>query len=137
MRQLGRVRARCPNDCPFPHVPGGVSRPAAAHRDITVIVWVGTFIYAYLGSDSAVGRNLISIGFGFSNSPVIAYALGAVIVVGLIYLLGLHVESRLETRVRHLIDSLMERIPLSAISTMAPSALSPSWTERTRTVSRA
>jgi uncharacterized membrane protein len=78
---------------------------------ITVIVWVGTFIYAYLGPDSAIGRVLTSIGFGFSNSPVIAYALGAVIVVGLIYLLGLLVESRLETRVRHLIDSLMQRIP--------------------------
>src|SRR6266478_7384375 len=78
---------------------------------IAVIVWVGTFIYAYLGPDSAIGRILISIGFGFSNSPVIAYALGAVVVVGLIFLLGLLVESRLETRVRHLIDSLMQRIP--------------------------
>jgi uncharacterized membrane protein len=79
---------------------------------IAVIVWVGTFIYAYLGPDSAIGRILISIGFGFSNSPVIAYALGAVIVVGLIFLLGLLVESRLESRIRHLIDSLMQRIPL-------------------------
>jgi uncharacterized membrane protein len=78
---------------------------------IAVIVWVGTFIYAYLGPDSAIGRILISIGFGLSNSPVIAYALGAVVVVGLVYLLGLLVESRLESRVRHLIDSLMQRIP--------------------------
>jgi uncharacterized membrane protein len=78
---------------------------------IAVIVWVGTFIYAYLGPDSAIGRILISIGFGVSNSPVIAYALGAVFVVGLIFLLGLLVESRLESRVRHLIDSLMQRIP--------------------------
>src|SRR6202011_4041224 len=78
---------------------------------ITVIVWVGTFIYAYLGPDSAIGRILTSIGFGFSNSPLIAYALGAVVVVGLIFLLGLLVESRLESRVRHLIDSLMQRIP--------------------------
>src|SRR5258708_2961846 len=78
---------------------------------IAVIVWVGTFIYAYLGRDSAMGRIVISIGFGFSNSPVIAYALGAVVVVGLIFLLGLLVESRLESRVRHLIDSLMQRIP--------------------------
>ena len=78
---------------------------------IAVIVWVGTFIYAYLGPDSAIGRILISIGFGLSNSPVIAYALGAVVVVGLIFLLGLLVESRLESRVRHLIDSLMQRIP--------------------------
>jgi uncharacterized membrane protein len=78
---------------------------------ITVIVWVGTFIYGYVGPDSAIGRILISIGFGFSDSPVAAYTLGAVIVVGLIYLLGLGVESRLESRVRHLIDSLMQRIP--------------------------
>ena len=78
---------------------------------ITVIVWVGTFIYAYVGPDSTIGRILISIGFGLSDSPFAAYALGAVIVVGLIYLLGLGVESRLESRVRHLIDSLMQRIP--------------------------
>ena len=62
---------------------------------ITVIVWVGTFIYAYVGPDSTIGRILISIGFGLSDSPIAAYALGAVIVVGLIYLLGLGVESRL------------------------------------------
>jgi uncharacterized membrane protein len=79
---------------------------------VTVIVWVGKFIYAYLGPDSVVGRILISIGFNFSSSPVAAYALGAIVVVGLIYLLGLVVESRLESRVRRLIDSLMERIPL-------------------------
>jgi len=78
---------------------------------LTVIVWVGTFIYAYLGPDSAIGRVLISIGFNFSNSPIAAYALGAVVVVGLVYLLGLVVESRLESRVRSLIDSLMQRIP--------------------------
>src|SRR6516225_5396278 len=78
---------------------------------VAVIVWVGTFIYAYLGPGSAIGRILISIGFNFSNSPVAAYALGAVVVVGLVYLLGLIVESRLESRVRHLIDSLMQRIP--------------------------
>src|SRR6266404_770331 len=43
--------------------------------------------------------------------PIAAYALGAVVVVGLVYLLGLVVESRLESRVRSLIDSLMQRIP--------------------------
>jgi uncharacterized membrane protein len=79
---------------------------------ITVIVWVGSFIYAYLGPGSTIGRVLISIGFNFSDSPAAAYALGAVIVVGLVYLLGLGVESRLEDRVRNLIDSLMQRIPL-------------------------
>ena len=36
---------------------------------VAVIVWVGTFIYAYLGPDSTIGRILISIGFNFSNSP--------------------------------------------------------------------
>ena len=75
---------------------------------VAVIVWVGTFIYAYLGPGSAIGRILISIGFNFSNSPIAAYALGAVVVVRLVYLLGLVVESRLESQVRQLIDSLMQ-----------------------------
>ena len=30
---------------------------------VTVILWVGTFIYAYIGPNSAIGRILISIGF--------------------------------------------------------------------------
>src|SRR6201993_5278220 len=78
---------------------------------IAVIVWVGSLIFAYLGPDSAIGRILLSIGFNFSDSPIVAYALGAVVVVGLIYLLGLAVESRLESRIRSLIDALMQRIP--------------------------
>jgi uncharacterized membrane protein len=78
---------------------------------VAVIVWVGSLIFAYLGPDSAIGRILLSIGFNFSNSPAVAYALGAVIVIGLVYLLGLAVESRLESRIRSLIDSLMQRIP--------------------------
>jgi uncharacterized membrane protein len=78
---------------------------------LAVIAWVGSLIFAYLGPDSTIGRILISIGFSVSDSPAVAYALGAVVVVGLIYLLGMAVESRLESRVRHLIDSLMKRIP--------------------------
>ena len=100
---------------------------------ITVIVWVGTFIYAYVGPDSAIGRILISIGFGLSDSPIAAYALGAIVVIGLIYLLGLTVESRLESRVRLLIDSMMERIPFVRNLYDSPSGLLRSWTERTRT----
>jgi uncharacterized membrane protein len=78
---------------------------------VAVIVWVGSLIFAYLGPDSAIGRILLSIGFNFSNSPIVAYALGAVVVIGLVYLLGLAVESRLESRIRSLIDALMQRIP--------------------------
>ncbi len=78
---------------------------------VTVIVWVGSFIYGYVGPNGPVGRILISIGFGLSDSPIAAYVLGTVIVVGLIYLLGLGVESRLENRVRYGIDALMQRIP--------------------------
>ena len=80
---------------------------------IAVIVWVGSFIFAYIGPESAIGRILLSIGFNFSDSPIVAYALGAVVVVGLIYLLGLAVESRLESRIRSLIDALMQRIPFA------------------------
>jgi uncharacterized membrane protein len=76
-----------------------------------VIVWVGSLIFAYLGPGSAIGQILLSIGFNFSDSPAVAYALGAVVVIGLVYLLGVAVESRLESRIRTLIDRLMERIP--------------------------
>ena len=45
------------------------------------------------------------------------------VVVGLVYPLRLVVESRLESRVRHLIDSLMQRIPFVGTLTMSPSDL--------------
>ena len=78
---------------------------------LAVIVWVGSLIFAYLGPGSAIGRILLSIGFNFSDSPAVAYALGAIVVIGLVYLFGLAVESRLESRIRSLLDSLMQRIP--------------------------
>jgi uncharacterized membrane protein len=58
-------------------------------------------------------------------------------VVGLVYLFGLAVESRLESRVRRLIDSLMQRIPFVGNLYDVTKRLSPLWTGRTRTASRA
>jgi uncharacterized membrane protein len=77
-----------------------------------LVAWVATFLYAYVGPQSGFGRVLTSIGFGFVDSSVVAYLVGIVVVLALIYLIGLVVESNLRSRVYDLIDRVMRRIPI-------------------------
>jgi uncharacterized membrane protein len=79
---------------------------------LAVVAWLGQFIIHYVGPYSPVGQALITIGFSFSASQIVAYVIGLIIFMVVVYLLGLVVESRLRSSLSHLIDSTMRRIPL-------------------------
>jgi uncharacterized membrane protein len=79
---------------------------------IAVIVWLGTMIHGYLGPRSSVGGFLRKIGLNFVTSDAAAYLIGAVTVLGLIYLLGILVEAGMKSRWQALTDHALTRIPL-------------------------
>jgi uncharacterized membrane protein len=79
---------------------------------IVLVVWLGTFIYQFVGPGSVFGHLLTAIGLGFSTSPWAAYLIGMVVLITAIYFLGLLVETRLERQLSALIDWVMMRIPL-------------------------
>ena len=80
---------------------------------VAVIAWLVEFIQRFLGRDSAVGKALQSIGLQFATSEVVAYLIGVVLTLALIYLLGVLVEAGMKNRWSALVDSVMDRLPLA------------------------
>lgn len=79
---------------------------------IVLVAWVGNIIINFAGPNSVVGKMLITIGFGLSASPWLAYLIGVLVVGFCIWLLGVMVESRLQHSVHNIIGNVMQRIPL-------------------------
>lgn len=81
---------------------------------VTVIVtaWVGSLIASFAGPGSLLGTIITSLGLNLSGSSHIAYLIGLGIIVGMIFLLGLLVESGLRSWVSNSFDWFMMRIPL-------------------------
>ncbi len=80
---------------------------------VTVIVtaWVGSLVASYAGPGSFLGNLITSLGLNISGSSLIAYFIGLGIIVGLIFLLGLLVESGLRSWISNSFDWFMTRIP--------------------------
>jgi uncharacterized membrane protein len=81
---------------------------------VTVVVtaWLGSLVAAYAGPGSFIGDLITSLGLNLSGSSTIAYFIGLGIIAGLIFALGLAVESGLRTWISNSFDWLMMRIPL-------------------------
>jgi uncharacterized membrane protein len=81
---------------------------------VTVIVtaWVGSLVARFAGPGSFLGNIIISLGLNISGSSTIAYFIGLGIIMGVIFMLGLLVESGLRSWISNSFDWLMTRIPL-------------------------
>jgi uncharacterized membrane protein len=79
---------------------------------VLIFVWAASVLIRWLGPESAIGRLLVSIGLGVGGSEVVGYALGVAIVAGLIFGLGLLVETRLQRGLAAALNTLLNRIPL-------------------------
>jgi uncharacterized membrane protein len=79
---------------------------------IAVTFWLGTAIHRYVGPGSYLGRGLRKLGLNFATTDEMAYIVGAVLALVLIYLLGLLVQAGLKHRLHALSDHAMNRIPL-------------------------
>jgi uncharacterized membrane protein len=81
---------------------------------VTAIVtaWVASLVASYAGPGSFFGDLITSLGLNISTSSTLAYFLGLGIIVGLIFVLGLLVESGLRSWISNSFDWLMMRIPL-------------------------
>jgi uncharacterized membrane protein len=77
-----------------------------------LVIWLGTYIFAYIAPGSMFGNTLTAIGLGFTGSTVVAYLIGLVVLLIFVYTLGLIVESGLRARFSGFIDSSMRSIPV-------------------------
>lgn len=77
-----------------------------------VIIWLAQYIHRFLGPGSALGKFMESFGLKFVSSELIAYLLGVLAILLVIYLLGVFVEAGMKNRWQAFIDGILNRVPL-------------------------
>lgn len=77
-----------------------------------VFIWLGRLLYDWLGPNSLVGQVFVQLGIGLSDSTLLGYALGALIIVLGVFALGLLVEAELQRGLARLVNGVVRRIPL-------------------------
>jgi uncharacterized membrane protein len=78
---------------------------------VAIATWLVSIGTSYVGPNSSFGRLLISLGLSVNAASAAPYALGLAIVLGLVFLLGLVVETRIGPWFEALIGRLVGRIP--------------------------
>ncbi|MEO8012444.1 MAG: DUF502 domain-containing protein [Dokdonella sp.] len=81
---------------------------------ITLILvgWVVAFLNQFLGPNSMFGRTFSGFSQYLAGSDVLAWMLGTLLVIGLIYLLGVAVRKQLKGPFAGVIDNTLRRVPL-------------------------
>ena len=79
---------------------------------LAVLAWVVVFLHDLVGPSSAFGRLLGSIGLNFVACEVIAYTIGLVGTLAVVYFFGLLVESGAGDRYQFAVEGAVHRVPL-------------------------
>lgn len=79
---------------------------------LVLLGWAVGVVNRVLGPSSLFGRSFTVFGDWFAAHPLAAWLLGTLLTLGLIYLLGLLVRSRLKAPFKAMLDNTMRRIPL-------------------------
>jgi uncharacterized membrane protein len=79
---------------------------------VAVVAWVGGFVSQFLGPNTVVGHALRNVGLRFAANDTAAYAIGAAMVLALIFLVGAAVEAGAKNLLQRLLDAVLQRIPI-------------------------
>jgi uncharacterized membrane protein len=77
-----------------------------------VLIWAFNLVNRFVGPGSFIGQLFAAIGYPFSSNDNLAYAIGTLVLVGAIYLLGLVAQLGLKGPLKRLADVTLRRIPL-------------------------
>ncbi|MCZ8253169.1 MAG: DUF502 domain-containing protein [Hylemonella sp.] len=79
---------------------------------LMLIGWALSLLSTWLGPQSSFGRVLVHLGLGGTGSELLGYALGLLLLLACIYLLGLLTEAGLERGLARAVHALVQRIPV-------------------------
>jgi uncharacterized membrane protein len=79
---------------------------------ILIFVWGTRLVYSYLGPQSLVGGWLVQLGLGITGSELVGYALGVLMVMAAIFVLGLVIQTRMRDVLAALLNGIVQRIPV-------------------------
>jgi uncharacterized membrane protein len=79
---------------------------------VSIIAWVAGFVRQLIGPDTLVGNLLRRFGLHFASDEALAYVLGIVLVLAIIFAIGVFAESGARTLMQRLLDAALKRIPI-------------------------
>lgn len=79
---------------------------------VAILAWLVEFIHRFLGPHSEFGGLLRAIGLKFAAHDLVAYLIGVLFTIGLIYLLGVAVQTGLRNRWSGLVDRAIDKVPV-------------------------
>lgn len=79
---------------------------------VLVVVWVAELLRGVMGPNSILGGLIRRLGLTVAPDSSIAYILGTLVVLGLVFVIGLLVETPARAFIQRLLDATMKRIPL-------------------------
>lgn len=80
---------------------------------IAIVSWVAGFLQRYVGPQTTVGTWVQNLGWQFTpGSKILAYIIGWVAVLAIVFLLGVAVETGARRLVQILTDTVLNRVPV-------------------------
>ena len=80
---------------------------------IAIVIWVAGFLQRFLGQDTLIGRAVRNLGWPFSTEDkTLAYLIGWAVVLGLVFLLGVAVETGARRLLQAMTDAVLNRVPV-------------------------
>jgi uncharacterized membrane protein len=79
---------------------------------VAIVLWVGDYINRLFGPGTIIGGSLASLGLNFAANKKLAYIIGWIIVLGVVFGLGVLIESGARRRIQGLLDSFWGRVPM-------------------------
>ena len=79
---------------------------------VAVVVWVAGFLQKLLGPDTLIGQAIRGLGLGLVSNDTVAYALGVVLVLAGVFVVGVAVESGARNLLQRMLDAVLQRIPI-------------------------
>ena len=79
---------------------------------LLLLAWILRLLSVWLGPGSAFGQLLTGIGIGLTESELVGYLVGLLLVIASVYGFGLLVERGLEQGAARLFEAIVQRIPV-------------------------
>jgi uncharacterized membrane protein len=79
---------------------------------VSIIAWVAGLIRQLVGPDTPVGELLRSFGLHFVSSDALAYVVGVILVLAVIFAIGMAADAGARNLIQWLFDAVLKRIPI-------------------------
>src|SRR5262245_28917970 len=79
---------------------------------VAVVVWVAEYVKAIFGRNTMFGQVMRGFGLQFVSNETIAFLIGVLLVLGVIFLVGMGAETGIRKFLHRLVDATLQRIPL-------------------------